>query len=639
MPQPGIELIGLIVIAGGMVFTPGLFLLAGLGRASSLERISVASIAANALALSFTLLACLWMGATLVGARWTPLAISVVMVALGGASCVVWGRRLRSFRLDRARRDWHALLPGLSLLLVLLIGIALRLWVARDLAYPAWVDSPHHDVIVRLLALHGRVPDTYEPVLPVGPFTYHFGFHVAALVYHWLTGLPSSDAMLILGQVLNGLMPLAVYAFVVQISERRWTAVGAAAIVGLVSLFPAYYVSWGRTTQLAGLLILVPLLGHLAQSRPMRPGQRSEAWSWGRILLVGALAAGVLYTHYRVVVFGAMFGLALALVDRKVDWRLWLPAAGVALLLTAPWLLRLVEAWVAPNLVDPSAYLAPAGYNSFPWHYFNSTLERAWWGMAALGAVIGVFRRERAILVIVVWVALTSALLNIPGAGSWVVNNNSWAISAFLPGSVAAGYGLEQIGRLSLWLWRSAPQAPARPGRRTRQMIGLAVAVALAAIVIAGLGFGIQAQSRTLNPRTVLALPADREAMPWLRDNLPADALIVVNSWYWQHDIWSASDGGIWIWTETGRHTTTPPVDYYYDPVWTQAINDWNARWAKIEDFGSPEAIALLREVGATHVYLGAVPGRMTPAALAAAPEIYELLYDRDGVFIYQIEP
>jgi len=49
-------------------------------------------------------------------------------------------------------------------------------------------------------------------------------------------------------------------------------------------------------------------------------------------------------------------------------------------------------------------------------------------------------------------------------------------------------------------------------------MIGLAVAVALAAIVIAGLGFGIQAQSRTLNPRTVLALPADREAMPWLRD-------------------------------------------------------------------------------------------------------------------------
>jgi len=474
--------------------------------------------------------------------------------------------------------------------------------------------------------------------MPVTPFTYHFGFHTLALGYRWLTGLSSSDAILVLGQVLNGLAPLGVYVLALLATRRPWVGLGAAAIVGLISLFPGYYVSWGRYTQLSGLIILGPLLGLLIANTEWSNGtDRQRDWAW--IASLSILAAGLVYVHYRVVAFAVTFLVAAIIVNKRFVWRIWLPAGVGTLLLAGPWLWRLLEVWILPKLTDPSTYLAPGNYNDFPWQYFNGWLERSWWAMAFVGVVIGVIRRERAIWLVAAWTALTAALLNIPGAGSWVVNNNSWAISAFLPGSVAAGYALEQVGSLAAWLWRYPPAQVIRPIDRARRGLGLVVGLLSTVAMAAGLILGFEAQTRILNPRTVLAFPADRQAMTWLRQNLPSDAMIVVNSWYWQDGIWSASDGGIWIWTETGRPTTTPPADYYFDPAWTQQINDWNARWSVVQDLNSPEAAALLREVGATHLYLGALPGRVTPEMVAAAPERFHAIFDRDGVKVYEITP
>ncbi len=610
-----------------------------------------ASAAALAVALTLSLSPIAWILAT-----WLSFKLNATVVSIGFLFALVIDaaliarivQRSRGASADR-RNGWRKSLPMFGLLAILIVGLIARVVAVQHLAYPVWVDSPHHDLVAQLLADAGRVPDDYGALMPVSAFTYHFGFHTLAVAYAWLTGLQRPDAILLLGQVLNALMPLSAYAFTWWTTRKPWTAVGAAAIVGLISLFPGYYVSWGRYTQLTGLVVLGPLLGLLTASTEVNRWDRRAAW---QAVLMGVLAAGLVYAHYRVLAFALTFALALLIVRRRLPWRSWLASSGIALALTGPWLWRLVQVWVAPRLSDPGSYLAAVGYNDFPWPYFNGNLERAWWALAAVGVLIGLIRRERAIWLVAVWTALTSAILNIPGAGSWVVNNNSWAISVFLPGSVAAGYALEQLGRLCGWLWRrgarpvqpaealesSSPQISPLFSRMGRPLAVVAATV-LASLVIVGLGFGVRAQASIVNSRTTLALPADRVAMGWLRDNLPADSVVVVNSWYWQDGLWSASDGGIWIWTQAGLRTTTPPADYYYDPVWARQINDWNARWAKVDDLGSPEALAMLREAGATHIYLGAVPGRVTPAMLAAAPDRYTQLYDRDGVSVYAIVP
>ena len=610
-----------------------------------------ASAAALAVALTLSLSPIIWILTTWLSLRLTATLVSVgflIALAIDAALIVLIVQHSRGVPLER-RYGWKHSLPLVGLIIILIVGLIARVAAVQHLAYPVWVDSPHHDLVAQLLTEAGRVPEDYGTLMPVSAFTYHFGFHTLAVAYAWLTGLERPDAILLLGQVLNALMPLSAYAFAWWTTRKRWAAVGAAAIVGLVSLFPGYYVSWGRYTQLTGLVILGPLLGLLTTSVESQGWDRRAAW---QSVWIGVLAAGLVYAHYRVLAFALTFALALLIVRRRLPWRIWLASSGIALVLTGPWLWRLVQVWIAPRLSDPGSYLAAVGYNDFPWQYFNGNLERAWWILAAIGILVGLIRRERAIWLVAVWTALTSAMLNIPGAGSWVVNNNSWAISAFLPGSVAAGYALEQLGRLSVWLWRSGARPtqpaealepsppPARPlaGRLGRSLAVIA-ATALAALVIAGLGFGIPAQASIVNTRTTLALPADRVAMTWLRANLPADSVVVVNSWYWQDGLWSASDGGIWIWTQAGLRTTTPPADYYYDPVWARQINDWNARWAKVEDMGSPEALALLREAGATHLYLGAVPGRVKPEMLAAAPDRFKPLYERDGVRVYAIVP
>lgn len=651
MSLSGLQLFGAVWIAAGLLLAPGGLLLLALEhwapRSSLFTRILAGRVlwTATALALSLSLLPLLWMGVTLIGLAWSPLSLSLTLLLMGvGAVAMIIRRGMPTSAALYAALSSIGLrqrLPGFALAVVLLVSCALRFWAVRDLAYPAWVDSPHHDLIVRLLTLTGVVPDSYDPLMPVAPFSYHFGFHAVAAAFVWLTGIASPTAILILGQLLNGLMPLSAYALTRLTTRRVWPAVAAAAIVGLVSMFPGYYVAWGRYTQLTGLVVLGPLLGLLAATTErlsdadVSTGSKEPLTPNGpAVIAIGLLSAGLVYAHYRVLAFAVTFALAVILVHRRLAWRVWLPAAGLGLLASAPWLWRVVAVWIAPRVGDPGSYLATSGYNDFPWQYFAGWIERAWWGVAAVGAATGLVKRDRAMWLMVLWTALTAGLLNIPGAGSWVVNNNSWAISVFLPGSVAAGYGLEQAAHLARWLWRGA-RGPVRWQRR----IAVVWALALALLITAGLVLGGAAQARIVNPRTVLALPADRAALAWVNANVPRDAVFVVNSWYWQEGIWSASDGGIWLWTETGRRTTTPPADYYFDKVWTKQINDWNARWSALTDLASPEARALLREAGATHLYLGAVPGRITTDMVATAPDLYQPVYAQDGVHIYRLAP
>ena len=56
--------------------------------------------------------------------------------------------------------------------------------------------------------------------------------------------------------------------------------------------------------------------------------------------------------------------------------------------------------------------------------------------------------------------------------------------------------------------------------------------------------WGASGMTSIVNPVTILATPADRAALLWIRENTPADARFAVNTWEWLTDIYAGSDGG-----------------------------------------------------------------------------------------------
>lgn len=611
-----------------ILFAPGLLMLDLAGRAWPLAACERWGLA---LALSLALAPLLWQWATTLGLAWGPVSLSAgyALAGLAWLARQVWRWRRAGSAAPAAAGDrWL----DAALALTLVVGLLARFLAIRDLALPSWVDSPHHLAIARLLAETGQVAAGYQPVLPVDTFTYHFGFHALAVAFHWLSGLTLPETFLWLGQLLNGLAPLATEALVLALGGRRPAAWGAVFIVGLVSLFPAYYVSWGRYTQLTGLLILAPLAGltwRLVQPAEAAPGARRATVSLA--LLAAGLAAALVMTHYRILFFYVTFVIAAWVVNGGRGWAWLLAVAGFALGLAAPWLARLIQHWILPALSSPSTLASVSGYNDFPVDYFRSPLERAWLAAALLALVAGLARRDRAAWALGLWTALTFGLLNF-GPALWLVNNNAWAISLFLPAAALLGLGLEAA-------WEGAGRLMAQPAP-ARAWLGAMLRAGLAGALAWAGARGLFAQVAVANAATILATADDVAALEWVAASTPPDAVFLTNSWNWQLHLWAAPDGGAWLWMLTRRRATMPPLDYTYQPDWEARVRAFNERLAALTaaqgfSVAAPEFQALLREAGVTHVYIGARGGALRPEQFTASPD-FELLYSNGAAWVFR---
>jgi len=141
--------------------------------------------------------------------------------------------------------------------LVLLLVISFRFYQAKDLVFPAWVDSVHHVFITQKIIDYGGLPETLAPELDV-PLFYHYGFHLIAALFSWISRLEPVQAVLWFGQVINALVVLGIYRLSKALWHRKLPAIFAALLVGLAFQMPAYYLTWGRYTLLTGLLVMLP---------------------------------------------------------------------------------------------------------------------------------------------------------------------------------------------------------------------------------------------------------------------------------------------------------------------------------------------------------------------------------------------
>lgn len=574
-------------LGGPMLAAAALLLVPGLLGAVTLKRRGALADAADVLAaapgVGVLAVALGWWAADLVGLPVGPPLLAATLGAGGLAGALLVFRTRSAPRMGAA---W--------LLLLALLCLLTRLAVVRDLALPAWVDGVHHTYITRLLLDHGGVPTDYRPLLDFGPFAYHFGFHALAASAAELSGAPPPDAVLAAGQLLSACAVPAAFLLARLYGASALGALAAGAVAGLVSMMPAYYVSWSRFTELAGL-IAAPSWLLLARRAGSGPGAAAVA---------GLGAVGLLLVHPRV---AALAGL-LVLVDRLVQpgvWpgrSRWLPLAPlVAVLAAAPWLARLFGSLV-PRLGVPTPGIETANALDLS---AISTYQDPWlYGLAAAALVGGLTVGSLGAWTLLAWAALVfvaanPALLGLPG--TYMLSNSSVVIALWLPASAVIGCGLGALadavaGRLN-------PQLACRM-QRVAPVVLLLTAAALTRPPLAA-----------LNPGTILATPRDRAVLQRLRDVLPPDALVAVAVREWQLRTFMGSDAGYWIGVITPGRAIAPPLLYGLGPPdHARAISERLARWEAAARDGQALA-SQMREMGALWLFLGE-RGAIDPTAL-----------------------
>ncbi|MBI2953458.1 MAG: DUF1616 domain-containing protein [Chloroflexi bacterium] len=639
---------GAILLAIVVLLMPGYILHFLYPRRSRLDPVEVLALSVG---LSIAVLGAVALFAKLMGIKLDETNVRVAAVMLGTVATVLLLKGMigRSLRQVGASERSSPMLSGTSaaasdgieawpykekllfyicMALVLLVSAAIRFVHVRDATVPMWVDSPQHAEIVQLIVGNGGLPDSYRPFAEVEPFSYHFGFHVLVALFHWLSGMDVPGSMLVIGQALSVLIPLSVYMFAVKLSRSRLVALVSATVVGLISVMPAYYVSWGRYTQLTGM-VLLPIAVALTMEALSTPRSVPPL----RPLLLAAIAVGgLIIAHPRVMVFYLCFLLAFTgqrIVTSRHSWQsvaqsvsgtAILGGAGAAIVL--PWIWTILRSIVLRTWQGASQ--ATAADNPFPFAFITASNDRALIATAVGGLALGLIMRRKGALLLAVWTGLMllSANLEMIGLrGSTMVSNGAVAIALFLPISLLVGYLISGT-------------ADHLGGVRWPFAIKLAAAVALIAVGL----YGARGLLGILNPGTYLFFAEDRRAMDWIARNTPTDAKLLINSSFWQYGMYVGSDGGYWIPALTGRRTTVPTLLYALGKP--SYLRNTSSRIAEAEALASSDRREDLRRYiednGVTYVYIGYRGGVMDPN-LFLDTRGYREVYRKDGVWIFKV--
>jgi len=687
-----------LLLATLLLFLPGYSLQRALLPQANLD---TPSRLALALSLSLMALPLFLLWTTTLGLRLSPFwakALLLVPAALLTAE-VQRARRnhhvntLRSLHLCGAIPDPYTLALGG----ILALTLAVRCTQIRDLALPPWVDSVHHALIARLIAEEGKLASSYWPFLPVEAFTRHFGFNALVAWFHWLSGVGVPQAILLLGQLLNALSILPVYALTVRLTGQRLAGMIAGLMTGLISIMPAYYVSWGRYTHLSGMVILPVALLILmdALDRPQRDLRH--------LALTGIATTGLFLNHYRVFVFYLCFALVYLLhetaltlpsprgrgtggegfpppvgeglrvraatlrftqgdigADRSLPAEKWQRAfiiAGIALLLALPWLVNLWRDTILPLETFVSRMRSDAEYSTAPWDLLEAGQGRIliklsqaallWAVLKPLALAIhepsrkrGAFGKVRAIggsflLYLAQQKAPFLILLWAVAVGLTFNPHLVGLQDTWLLSNSSAIISLYlPMSILSSYLMADWLSAPlAILSPRQGRMYQYILG---ALLFLVGL-WGARRMVTVINPDTILATQEDVVAMDWIRQNVPPQAKFLINTAHWQREIYMGTDGGWWIPILTDRQTTLPAILYRAGtPEYIAEVNEF-ARWAsQVPSLDDPEALRRLREAGVTHVYIGARGGHLSPQMLAGSPH-FRVIYSSGAVWIYEL--
>jgi len=509
--------------------------------------------------------------------------------------------------------------------------LAWRMYQVRGLAFPAWVDSVHHAVIVRKMREIWQLPTDLSPYLQM-PFFYHFAFHGVASLFAGITHLSLPQSIIVVGQALQVAAGLSVYCLGrVMWRKRRWAAV-AAALACLVAQMPTYYTAWGKYPLLTAMVLLP--LAMAATLQIIRDGGPPRAMAALAILVAGATLAHSFAALLLLLFIGVCLAQALPSLiagrpgaDRARGLLLVMSGTALGLLAIWPWIRHL---WMHTGrfvrLEMDSAALTPdagrfPGYLEYLWELTGPTRNRLLFALALPG--IGLAVRRPTLRPVALWL-----LALLPLASPWGPRLSPFGpdrvlILLFLPASLLATEVLRALaGRLARW------HLPGIGCGRATAVVTLAVAAWAAA-------GGIQTRD-LVPPSAILALEADAKAMDWIETHVPEEARFFIELAPWPPYGYRGVDGGWWLLPMTGRQALLPPALHGLgDSQQVEQVNRMARRASDIAGCG-PRFWDLVLEEGLSHVYFNLRRASLRPPAFDGCPATRRI-YAQDGVYIYQL--
>ncbi len=522
-----------------------------------------------------------------------------------------------------------------------------RFWIIRDHPYPAWSDSLHHTLLTQLTAVQGKLPANMEPYFPVPLGEYHLGLYSLSATVQWLAQVPAHTALLWTAQMLNGLCGMGVY-LVLDRKVGRVGAVVGAAVVGLLSHQPAFYVNWGRFTQIASqtILLIAWLVTWEAIASWEHPWQECKTRILWNTACAAVLTGAVFLLHFRVAIFyvpllmiSVMWELRKARKENQGGLViLGTIAVGVAVLIVvtpAMWDALRIYVDTRLNLAQPNQATAAASqvsqgtqlYYEFPWHTVPLLAARPWLiTLASFSAVVGLLKRDKLVVACLVWIvtlyiAGNAYLLGLPLLS--VTNMGAVLIMLYLPIGLVVGSATEEALTLCGLCWRE-------------RVVRLVVAFVLVAGFVAS-----HIRVTEIEPYRYFVTPEDVAAMDWIRENTPPDALFAVNTYFWLPRAPHGTDAGYWIPYFTGRRTTAGVMllnsgtENYVDSI---------VKMSRAEEQLEADNTGLegLRSLGVDYLYVGRkgdFSGPGLDATRLSQAESIKPLYQNAGVSILQIKP
>lgn len=504
---------------------------------------------------------------------------------------------------------------------VLLITI-IQLSLLNGVVVQPGSDGYHHTLIAQEIAEQGGLPNDLLPLTPVVTFTYHYGYHAFVAAIHWLTGIPVVAATPVVAQLLKVGAALSAALIAEVISRHRYAGIVTLLVVGLISVFPSFYVNWGRNTQLTGLLMLGVLMASL--------------WLWAfrgadkrLVVAIALLATGTALAHYRVtlmavigcsyIVVAALLMHRWSLVELRARVKQIIAMGILALIFTSPWLWHIWDA----QTVGYSAKIGQPALGFYQLDRLGATVldyPTNWpvIGASVLALIWGIWRRLAGVLVMAAWVC-TLLLLSLPWAAGQYMDTITIITSAFLPLGVMIGVaGTDFVTDSSAARWR----------------LWIVTAIIMLFTLV-----GAVRVMQVVEPGSPYVLTEDLAAAEWIAENTPETALFMVNTFTFDFlpELVVASDAGGWLPVLARRAVVTAPMIYSVErvssPEYLKKVNSLANLGGNLT---SDAAMDLLRRAGVTHVYVGARGGPINPTLLLSSPH-FKLEYHQDNVYVFSL--
>ncbi|MBI5943777.1 MAG: hypothetical protein HY864_05360 [Chloroflexi bacterium] len=183
----------------------------------------------------------------------------------------------------------------IALICFLLMFCILRLPFIKELALPPYSDSIEHYQIIRDLSHPELPPLAFYKIERLTSRYYHLGFHVLAASLATLTGSPIEQGMLVLGQILQVIIPLSLFFPIKAITKNNFAGLGAVLFAGLCWRMPSFASNWGKYPALASLSMLPLLPGFLYAAQESENHRQLKKLT----LLAAAVGTATILAHTR----------------------------------------------------------------------------------------------------------------------------------------------------------------------------------------------------------------------------------------------------------------------------------------------------------------------------------------------------